>query len=190
MRTFQHRGNGHAGMTRAFAWTVEDACTELAEQYGVHVSPRHLRLVLRGLPGLAASGESPPGPAGGRGAKLYPVPALQVLGGFLIGRGWLQSPPLTGQEARDRKRGTGKQAERAARRRLPARCPSQGSCVRLTLAQGFLVSVPGHSPSAGRHARWPGRAWKPPRSPGSPTAGPPARGSAAGVRPQSRSSSR
>lgn len=106
-------GNG----TPTCAWTVEWACDELAEQYGVHINPRHLRYVLRGLPGLPPIAEVPSGPAGGRGAKLYPIVDLQVLADFLIKRGWLQSPPLTDAEARDRKRGVGKQAERAARRR-------------------------------------------------------------------------
>jgi hypothetical protein len=66
----------------ADGWTIPMAIAEF-ERQGMPVEERHLRAIIRNLPGLNPIGEAPSGPNGGRGHPLYEIQALQRLHGRL-----------------------------------------------------------------------------------------------------------
>ena len=70
-------------------WTIAEAAAEF-ERAGMPVEERHLRAIIRHLPGFNPVGETKSGPTGGRGHPLYEIGSLQRLHSAL-------APWLTGQ---------------------------------------------------------------------------------------------
>jgi hypothetical protein len=62
----------------ADGWTIPMACEQF-ERQGMPVEERHLRAIIRHLPGFNPVGETKSGPTGGRGHPLYEIGALQRL---------------------------------------------------------------------------------------------------------------
>ncbi len=83
----------------ADGWTITDASAQFGET-GIPFEERHLRGVIRYLPGFCRIGEKrkPAGSKGGRGDPLYDIADLQQLHAFLAHKGWLTAPGAQREE--------------------------------------------------------------------------------------------
>ena len=70
-------------------WTVAEASGQFACT-GLPIADRHLRMIIRALPGFQRLGEKKSGERGGRGEAVYDIGQLQLLHRALAP--WLSDP--------------------------------------------------------------------------------------------------
>jgi hypothetical protein len=75
---YRHDDSRKSDLVTADGWTIPQACEQFKQQ-GMPVEERHLRAIIRHLPGLNPVGETKSGPTGGRGHPLYDIGSLQRL---------------------------------------------------------------------------------------------------------------
>ena len=76
-------------MTAAEGWTILEACAEF-ERAGMPVDPARFRIAVTRVARIRRTGETPSGPAGGRGHAVYDIGQLQRLHAALAP--WLTAP--------------------------------------------------------------------------------------------------